>query len=83
MELFRGNNKVDKFLKMKGDVIHAYFNITSLLLKSNLRAIGSLNNGLSGKSTTINDSTQCINAVILCPGNDIDPNNENLTDKLK
>jgi hypothetical protein len=59
MELFRRNNKVDKFIIINGNVIHAYFDYNNIIaIKKQLAGIGSLNSGLSGKSTTINDSTQ-------------------------
>jgi hypothetical protein len=84
MELFRRNSKGDKFIIIKSDVIHTYFDYNFIAIKKQLTGNKSLNNGLSGKITYTYDSIKFVNVAVLFPGgNYVDTKNENITDKLK
>jgi hypothetical protein len=57
---------------MKGDVIHAYLSYNIIAIQKQFMVISSLLKEMSGKSTSVIDSTHCISKAVLCSGSNVE-----------
>lgn len=61
IQLFRRSSEVYTFVTMKGDVIHEYLHCNIPPFKKLLTSFASPITEMSGKNTSVTESTHCIN----------------------